>query len=238
MLLFTQGLLPDRGNGASPNQQHNQAEEEQAARQVNKHQPAGQRDDRELFAAAKAGNAAKVRQLLVASRANLEFRDAHGYTALSWAAINGHKDIALLLLEKGAKVDNRDNIGATPLYLAASNGHVALVRTLIQNGAAINSKDNEGRAPTWTAAFEGHTELVEFLLEIGATVDATNVNGSTPLHVAAQEGHLDVVKLLVVKGGADISKKQKHGETALDVARRNKRDALVQYLTSARRQIL
>ena len=34
----------------------------------------------------------------------------YGFTALDWAAVYGHIDVARLLLDKGADVNSRDNV--------------------------------------------------------------------------------------------------------------------------------
>ena len=38
-------------------------------------------------------------------------KDENGKTALHWAALTGHVDVAKVLIEKGADVDARDNDG-------------------------------------------------------------------------------------------------------------------------------
>jgi ankyrin repeat protein len=59
-------------------------------------------------------------------------RDASGAAALHYAAFNGHRGIAKLLVERGADVNNRDSeFGATPAgwtieHLRELGGHLAI----------------------------------------------------------------------------------------------------------------
>jgi ankyrin repeat protein len=62
--------------------------------------------------AAKAGDVAKVRQLL-ANGAKVDARAKSGRTPLHWAARGGHADVVKALLAAGAKVDARDKDGWT-----------------------------------------------------------------------------------------------------------------------------
>lgn len=55
------------------------------------------------------------------------------------------------------------------------------------------------------------------------------LKGDTPLHDAAKFGHTEVAKVLVGRG-ADISLKNKHGETPLDVARAHVKPDIVELL--------
>ena len=52
------------------------------------------------------------------SGANLDLTDPEGTTALIVAVINGHYDVAAVLVEKGANPNIADIKGMTPLYAA------------------------------------------------------------------------------------------------------------------------
>ncbi|XP_046984121.1 speckle-type POZ protein-like isoform X2 [Schistocerca americana] len=60
-----------------------------------------------LIAAAKEGSVSKVRTLL-AMGADVEAKDENKLTALHWAAVMGHGEVAARLLEVGAAVNARD----------------------------------------------------------------------------------------------------------------------------------
>lgn len=76
--------------------------------------------------------------------ANIDAKDGHGWTALSWATRTGHEAIVEILLDKGATVDAADEKCRTPLLLATENGHEACVKLLLDNGANVNANSFGG----------------------------------------------------------------------------------------------
>ena len=74
--------------------------------------------------AAKAGDVAKVRQLL-ANGAKVDAREeSFGFTPLHWAAAAGEADVAKVLLAAGADGSLRDGDGKTPFDKAKSDGRL------------------------------------------------------------------------------------------------------------------
>ena len=84
-----------------------------------------------------------------------------GVTALSWAALLGHTEIAELLIGKGADVNARNQDGGTALHGAAFFGHTEIAELLIQNDAAVNARDDKGQTPLDVSAVDW--EITEFI---------------------------------------------------------------------------
>jgi len=59
------------------------------------------------------------------------------------AALNGHVEIFLILLDYGAGVNNADDERCKPLYRATSNGHVKAVLELLNHDASLNTTNKE-----------------------------------------------------------------------------------------------
>ena len=72
-------------------------------------------------------------------------------TPLLYAAREGHREVAALLLASGAGIEQADADGVTPLLMAVLNGRLALVGFLIDKGANVNAADWYGQTPLWAA---------------------------------------------------------------------------------------
>jgi ankyrin repeat protein len=159
--------------------------------------------DARLLEAARQGEFAAVRTLLVQKHANANARDADGTTPLHWAVRADDGQAVAALLKAGADVSAVNRYGVTPLSLAATNGSAGVVTQLLQAGADANSASPEGETVLMTASRTGSRAAVQVLLDRGARVDAREQwFGETALMWAAAEDHPDVVALLIEHGAA------------------------------------
>jgi len=164
---------------------------------------------------------------------DINARDKHGRTALSWAAQNGREAAVKLLLETGkANVASKDKRGRTALSWAAERGRDAVVKLLLETGKAdVESRDENGWTALWWAAQRGREAAVKLLLETGkADVDSKDEYGQAALLYAARSGHKAVVKLLLETGKADVDSKDPLGRTALLHAAEGGHEAVVKLL--------
>lgn len=86
-------------------------------------------------------------RLVARARHLVDTKKEDGFAALHLAALNGHKEVAAILLSQNggrAKVDLRNNRRQTPLHLATSQGHWSIVELLVHAGADIGSTDEDG----------------------------------------------------------------------------------------------
>jgi len=100
-----------------------------------------------LFAAVPFGDPAAVKALL-AGGANIRETDRQGLTALHWAAVAHHADVAQTLIAGGADMNAVDRFGYTPLLYAATVdfGDAETVKALLAAGADPNAKDKQGKS--------------------------------------------------------------------------------------------
>jgi hypothetical protein len=136
----------------------------------------------ELFSAVASADAARVRELLAADPGAAHANDDQGATPLHYAAFNGCRDIAELLLQRGADVNARDGrFGATPAgwaieYLREAGGLLGIEiedvlfamrehdvrwvrRFLMRLPALARAKDAQGKPLAQHAAESGHDEI-------------------------------------------------------------------------------
>ena len=156
-----------------------------------------------LHYAAREG-AIEAAEALLDGGADIDQRSADGSTALLTAALNGHFDLALVLVERGAN----------PSLAARTDGATPLFATL-QTQWAPKSNYPQPRAQDLQRA--GHLELLGALLEAGADPDARldthlwyweygltkmgiDLTGATPFWRAAFAQDLEAMRLLVAHG--------------------------------------
>ncbi|HXM58309.1 MAG TPA: ankyrin repeat domain-containing protein [Candidatus Dormibacteraeota bacterium] len=127
--------------------------------------------DEALTWASRSGRTAAAARL-VARGARLD-ADPYRGTALVWAAVNGHREMAAWLLDHGAGVNHRSTFGGpahgegvTALHLAAQCGHAGIARLLLDRGADPTVEDavHHGTPLSWARHFARH-EVAGILLE-------------------------------------------------------------------------
>jgi len=168
-------------------------------------------------------------QLLLDKGADLSNTAEQGWTALHWAAQEGHEPVTRLLLDREADVSATDERGWTALHLAASRDREPVTRLLLDRGANVSATNEQGWTALHWAAQEGHEPVTRLLLDREADVSATDEQGWTALHWAADRGHKPVTRLLLDRG-ANVSATNKHGWTALHFAASRDREPVTRLL--------
>lgn len=138
-----------------------------------------------LVQAAQSGDLNSVKSLLGKNGRLVNQKDESGATALHYAALNGHRRIAELLVERGADANSRDGrFGATPAgwaieYLRELGGYLAI--ELDDMAHAIQLRDRE-----W---------VTRFLARFPAMREGIDKNGRTFRQLAAECGDPEIARL-------------------------------------------
>jgi len=156
-----------------------------------------------LVEASALGDLARVVKL-IEQKADPNFVDDEGGTALYLSSQEGYDDIVDVLIAAGANVNYfRPGVGTTPVFMASQNGHHEVIRKLARSGADVNLTMNGELnsltpSPTIIAATHGHQKCVDALIEAGSNVNyASPGNGLTALHISSALGYQEVVRSLI-----------------------------------------
>lgn len=140
----------------------------------------------------------------------------------------GNVDTVKRLLELGADPNTVRNLG-TPLCAATrSPNPVEIIKILIAAKADPIIEEHPGWHPLFCAVGNNQVAAARILIESDADINQRcSSNGWTALMNAACFGHVEcAVELLAL--GADITIKSEDGLTAIDIARGNGRNQVVQ----------
>jgi len=144
----------------------------------------------DMIYAARQGDEKEVQRLLNEG-VPVSFRGNGGWTALRWAAAEGHEGVLSLLLEQGAMEDeveaSADDLGGgSSLHWAAYKGHVRSVWRLLTCKPPLSPKalDSEHNTPLHLASASGHLLILKTLLSQGVDVSLTNAYGNTASSVS------------------------------------------------------
>jgi ankyrin repeat protein len=198
----------------------------------------------DLVEAVNAGDAERVRAILVDDASLLTSRDAAGVSVLMLARYRFDREVTDALLAADPELDVfeaaalgyvdrlrerlTDDPGAasafspdgfTALHFAAFFGKPEAAKILLEYGASVDAytRNPFANQPLHAAAAGRHIEVCRVLLAAGADVNATQHGGYTPLHEASQHGDVEMTELFL-SAGADAGLTTDGGETAADLA--------------------
>jgi ankyrin repeat protein len=155
----------------------------------------------DVFEAATAGDAERVRALVTKDRALANAWSPDGFFPLGLAAFFKRPAVVKVLLENGAnaKMASRP-AGFTPLHSAVADdaGEVTkdIVRMLLDAGGDPNARSATDGTPVHTAAFTGNLPVLEMLLDAGGDPQTPDKKGHSPLDVARERGNTEAAALL------------------------------------------
>jgi ankyrin repeat protein len=157
-------------------------------------------EQRALFAAAQAGDAAAVSSQLAAG-ADPDAWNANQAAAIHLAAGGKHSEVVRVLLDGGADVDKQEEgLGRTALIIALQQYDPETAELLIDRGGDVTLAGG-GYAPLIEATSRSTREMVELLIEHGAVANAREeIDLVRAMHGAARGGRTDIVEVLLAAG--------------------------------------
>lgn len=181
----------------------------------------------DIFACAYLGNATDAEILLKRNPNLARATTPNGMTALHYAAMAGHCDVADILLRYHADVNALDNHGGTALMEAC---HAGPWKSEPAEETIQLLLDHNAQADLFQAAAMGRTGLIESILDRDdKLIDSLDDQEKTALFHAAHNNRFAAVKLLVERG-ADVNRSDAVGIAALHRTSQQCSDELIQYL--------
>ena len=157
-----------------------------------------------LFEAAAAGDADRVREIVGRDRAQASAIAPDGFSPLGLAAFFKRREVVRYLLEAGADVRPASRQGGfTPLHSAVATDagavDVEIVRLLLDKGADPNARSQSGSTPLHTVGFTGDRASLDLLLKHRGDPAVKNNDGKTAADIARERGHGDIAERLAAK---------------------------------------
>ncbi|KAJ3909851.1 ankyrin repeat-containing domain protein [Lentinula edodes] len=189
-----------------------------------------------LMIAASRGNFDMVRMLL-GHNVDVDARDLHARTPLSYAMGSRSKEVVELLLKQGVQdVNAKDIFGRTLLFDAVDSGSTDLVLLLLHyhDNVRLNAEDHSRRSALSHVAQYGYSDVVKTLLQDeGINVNQRDGKGMVPLLYASMEGHALVTRILCDRKDISINASNDDGRCSLSLAAQRGYESVVKYLLAS-----
>jgi ankyrin repeat protein len=115
-----------------------------------------------LIHAAAAGDSVMTKQML-ADKADVNYIDSDGWSALSEACLAGNTEVLKILIDAGGNVNLKHQKGWTCLMIAAHNNSEEVIRVLLESGADRSIQSDDGSTAAMIALKRGNTAIAELL---------------------------------------------------------------------------
>lgn len=154
-------------------------------------------------------------ELLINYGAEVNYKDAWGWTPFNCAAPRGNIEVMNCLIANGANIETNDP--QKILFSIHPYNFLKAVNTMIQLEICKDVIKLVGTDFLRYASRNGNILMVRALLEAGVNVNASDDLGSTALHKAAKYNHQKVVMTLI-SYGANVNAQNNSGESPLAYA--------------------
>ncbi|KAI1294249.1 Caseinolytic peptidase B -like protein [Halotydeus destructor] len=140
---------------------------------------------RELFAAARSNDVAKIRNIISQNEGRDLVLSRHplGWTALHLAAVLGHKDVIVELVKAGADIDAEDEFSSVSVMSRERRLNYLHVLTVREEEFYDGFRANasfKGCTPLHYAVLTNDSDVVSLLIQLGANPLKTNASGLKP----------------------------------------------------------
>lgn len=170
---------------------------------------------------------------------DLNLEDKTGRTPIFQWCYLGKVPMVRYALSHGADPTHRSDHGRTVWHSAADSKNPDIIPFLAKRvPELINVADPEsGTTPLHIAASKNLPRHTKLLIRYGAEVNAQDyLYERTPLHEALQMEAIKAAKVLLTSGECDLSITDKHGNKALDMARRRELKGIIKLLNKISQQ--
>ena len=176
-----------------------------------------------LCEAAQRGDKNTILRLMTHPLINPNFVSLNGCTPLLISMLNGHFEIAEILLTiEGINPTIKNTDNETALDIAQSKKHTKLIEILTPRFTDHTALKIINPLNLWYIAIEhGDTNMILSLIEANFfSLHRQTHNGETAIYIAAQYNHFKIIKLLLTTG-IDPNRPNNNGETPLYMAAKN-----------------
>lgn len=192
-----------------------------------------------IFPLTKSVHEVAFKQIL-AKRPHLvnAYRPSKDESLLYRAIDKRRDDLACFLLGQEADPNFKTKFGYTSLNNIAYLGSTVAAQCLLQHGAEVDVQTPFlFTTPLMHACRGNNVRMTKLLLKENANVNHCDYEGKTSLHHVAEKGYLEMCKILI-DNHANIDLKSINGQEAIDLARANNHQDIVDYLSGLKSKSL
>lgn len=191
------------------------------------------KDTDPLIEALMARDADALRKA-IADGSDINRKTDDGSYPIIVAAVHSTADLMKIMTAYGVNPHVTDKMNRNSMHYAAILGDVEKAKLLFALRVEVNKVDEEGMPPLYYAYLNRHIPVADFLVkEAGADINRLDENGNMlALHVLKMEDNDKLVDHMIASG-VSLFRRDVHGRTLVDLAKKMENEALATKLQKA-----